>query len=53
MLKNMAGEPLRWRDFITHTGHAQDMQAWMTVWLVIVTDNTLHLLINYFAIKYL
>ena len=53
MLKNMAGAPSRWRDFITHTGHAQDMPVWMSVWLVIITDNTMHLLINYFAIKYL
>jgi hypothetical protein len=53
MLKNIAGEPWRWRDFITPTGHAQDMPAWMAVWLVIITDNAMHLLINYFAIKYL
>jgi hypothetical protein len=53
MAKNMAGDPGRWRDYITHTGYATETPAWLSVWLVIITDNTLHLLINYFAIKYL
>ncbi len=53
MGKNMAGDPKRWRDFVTHTGYSSETPAWLSVWLVIVTDNTLHLLINYFAIKYL
>ena len=27
--------------------------AWMWVWLMIIADNTLHLIINYFSIKYI
>lgn len=53
MAKNMAGDPKRWRDYITYTGYSEEMPPWMAVWLLIVTDNTIHLLINYFAIKYL
>jgi hypothetical protein len=53
MSKNMAGDPGRWRDYLTHTGYSTETPAWLAVWLVIITDNTLHLLINYFAIKYL
>ena len=53
MAKNMAGNPKRWREFNTGTGHEDSMPAWMSVWLVIITDNTMHLLINYFSIKYL
>jgi hypothetical protein len=32
---------------------AAERPVWLRVWLVIVADNTLHLAINYFAIKYL
>lgn len=53
MLKNMAGSPARWRAFRTDTGYAKELPPWLAVWLVIITDNTLHLLTNYFAIKYL
>ncbi|MFQ5935937.1 MAG: DUF3307 domain-containing protein [Acidiferrobacterales bacterium] len=53
MAKNMAGDPKNWRDYVTYTGYAEGTPAWMAVWLVIITDNTIHLLVNYFAIKYL
>src|SRR5216684_3352488 len=53
MAKNMAGNPSRWRDYATYTGYSAETPAWLSVWLVIITDNTLHLLINYFAMKYL
>jgi hypothetical protein len=53
MLKNMAGDPRHWRDYLTHTGYAATTPAWLSVWLVIITDNTMHLLINYFALKHL
>ncbi|OGI46658.1 MAG: hypothetical protein A2151_05885 [Candidatus Muproteobacteria bacterium RBG_16_65_34] len=53
MAKNMAGDPRHWRDFHTYTGYADSTPAWLSVWLVIVTDNTMHLLCNYFAIRYL
>lgn len=53
MVKNMAGNPRHWRDYVTHTGYSAETPPWLSIWLVIVTDNTLHLLINYFALKYL
>ncbi len=31
---------------VTATGYADDVPAWLSVWLLIVADNTLHLLIN-------
>lgn len=35
---------------ITATGYADDVPAWMAVWLLIIADNTLHILINGAAI---
>ncbi|HYE32114.1 MAG TPA: DUF3307 domain-containing protein [Methylomirabilota bacterium] len=34
-------------------GYQPDRPIWLTVWLMIITDNTLHLLINYLALKHL
>lgn len=31
---------------VTATGYADDVPAWLSVWLLIVADNTLHILIN-------
>ena len=53
MAKNVAGDPVHWREYRTHTGFSDKTPIWMSVWLVIITDNTMHLLVNYFAIKYL
>lgn len=35
------------------TGYAPNMPAWLAVWLLIIADNTLHLTINYLALRYL
>jgi len=35
------------------TGYHKDRPAWLAVWLLIIADNTMHLAINYFALKYL
>lgn len=35
------------------TGYASDKPAWMAVWLMIIADNTIHLLINAAAIIWL
>lgn len=35
------------------TGYNKDLPPFMSVWLMIITDNTLHLAINYFSIEYL
>jgi len=53
MAKNIAGHPPRWREYLTYTGYREDLPPWMSVWLVIITDNTMHLVANFFAIKYL
>lgn len=43
---------LRWED-CSATGYHKDKPVWLTVWLMIIADNTLHLTINYLAIAYL
>jgi hypothetical protein len=53
MAKNIAGDPVHWREYLTYTGFSDNTPIWMSVWLVIITDNTMHLIVNYFAIKYL
>lgn len=35
------------------TGYSEDKPTWMSTWLFIIADNTLHLAINYFALRYL
>jgi Protein of unknown function (DUF3307) len=37
----------------TATGYPPDRPQWMTVWLLIVADNTLHVLCNGLALRYL
>jgi GT2 family glycosyltransferase len=41
-------------DFVwqkTKTGYPEDTPAFLSVWLVIIADNTLHLLINYLVLN--
>jgi len=35
------------------TGYPPNRPAWLAVWLTIIADNTLHLTINYLALRYL
>ena len=35
------------------TGYHKDRPPWLTVWLLIIADNTLHIVINGLAIKFL
>lgn len=35
------------------TGYPKEVPAWLSVWLLIAADNTLHLAINYCAIRWL
>jgi hypothetical protein len=35
------------------TGYPPDRPAWLTVWLLIIADNIIHILINGLALKYL
>ena len=51
-VKNKITEPsLKWDDCKT-TGYHKDVPAWMSVWLMIIADNTLHLAINYLVLKF-
>lgn len=51
--KNWATEPhLRWGECST-TGYHKDTPPWLAFWLLIIADNTLHLCINYAAIRWL
>lgn len=63
--KNIIGDPEFWeernlyiREYVyprydTATGYPEATPAWMSVWLLIAADNTLHLLINYSALRWL
>ncbi len=35
------------------TGYSPDQPQWLAVWLLIIADNTLHLAINYIALRWL
>jgi hypothetical protein len=51
--KNYLNDPtLKWAD-CNKTGYPNSRPEWLTVWLLIIADNTLHLTINYIAISYL
>lgn len=51
--KNWVTEPgLRWAD-CKATGYPATTPAWMAVWLLIIADNTIHLCINYAALRWL
>lgn len=38
---------------LTATGYQDDVPAWLSVWLLIIADNIIHVLVNGLAIKYL
>jgi hypothetical protein len=40
-------------DFRTPTGYAEDSPPWLSFWLLIIADNTIHLCINFAALRYL
>lgn len=42
----------KWQD-CSATGYSQDKPLWMSVWLMIIVDQIMHLTINALAIKYL
>lgn len=43
---------LNWKD-CDKTGYPNDTPPWLSVWLLILADNTLHLIFNYVALVYL
>jgi hypothetical protein len=40
-------------NFKTLTGYGENRPDWISIWLIIIQDNSIHLLINYLSIKYL
>lgn len=51
--KNFLGWPWpKWSD-CKATGYPSDRPAWLAVWLLIAADNTIHLAINYGALRWL
>lgn len=51
--KNKVTTPsLKWAD-ANGTGYHKDDPAWLSVWLLIAADNTLHLSINFAALRWL
>ena len=36
----------------TESGYPEETPAWLWVWLMIITDNTIHLLINHFVLNF-
>lgn len=50
--KNWAGPNLSW-EMCKATGYPPSRPEWMTVWLLIIADNVLHLTINSLALRYL
>lgn len=43
---------LKWTD-CRATGYHKDTPVWLSVWLMIIVDNTMHITINYLSIAYL
>lgn len=43
---------LRWAD-CSATGYHKETPPWLAFWLLIIADNTLHLCINYSALRWL
>lgn len=43
---------LRWAD-CSESGYHKDTPPWLAFWLLIIADNTLHLCINYAALRWL
>lgn len=58
-LHNLATPPVvgefhaTWQECKANGGYHPTRPAWVAIWLCIITDNTLHLLINYAAIRWL
>ena len=51
--KDWINQPsLKWKD-CSDTGYHKDKPIWMSVWLMIIADNTMHLAINYVAFRWL
>lgn len=45
--------PKSYRPTVTATGYADDVPPWMSVWLLIIADNVIHIVINTAALVWL
>lgn len=52
-LKNLPAPKAYRAPLSSPTGYPEDTPAWLAVWLLIIADNTLHLLINTAAVVWL
>jgi hypothetical protein len=54
-VKNLMAPRSHWHPWseCSATGYHKDRPLWMTVWLMIIADNTIHLIINVAAVRYL
>lgn len=50
--KNCAGDWVHRDRYTTPTGYGNETPAFLSTWLLIITDNTMHLLINYLALAW-
>lgn len=48
----LTDQSLTWAD-CQATGYPSARPAWLSVWLTIIADNTLHLTVNYIALRWL
>jgi hypothetical protein len=54
-IKNYLSPPsqwLKWND-CSRTGYSNNTPDILAIWLLIITDNTIHLIINFLSLKYL
>lgn len=53
--KNRLAPVAEWAtwSFSSGTGYPQDVPAWLSVWLLIIVDNAMHIGINALALRYL
>lgn len=45
-------QKLRWKDCVAN-GYHKDTPIWLSTWLMIIADNTMHLTINYLSLRFL
>jgi hypothetical protein len=40
-----------WSEGAQNAGYSKDVPPWLSTWLMIITDNTIHMAINHMAIE--
>lgn len=53
--KNLISPPSQWKSWESckGTGYSTELPSWMSVWLLIIADNVMHVLLNAAAIRWL